>query len=129
MLTSSWLRNWKRPRAGAPVHTNVPSPTCQLRPAAGSDRRSLPVVDGHRANQPRVRRHPVHPRPGSGPEPGQSLGAAASATGEWWLANEGTGTSTLYNTSTSPVTVDSLVVSIPPRVNGLCARYADRYRL
>ena len=30
------------------------------------------------------------------------------------MANEGTGTSTLYNTSTSPVTVDSLVVSVSP---------------
>ena len=60
---------------GAPAHTNVPSPTGQIPPAAGSDRRSLPDVDGHRANQPRVRRHPVHSGPGSGPEPGQSLGA------------------------------------------------------
>ncbi len=41
-------------------------------------------------------------------------GLAASSTGEWWVANEGTGTSTVYNTSTSPVTPDSLVVSIPP---------------
>ncbi len=30
-------------------------------------------------------------------------GLAASPTGEWWVANEGTGTSTLYNTSASPV--------------------------
>ena len=41
-------------------------------------------------------------------------GLAASSTGEWWVANEGTGTSTLYNTSTSPLTPDSLVVGIPP---------------
>ncbi len=41
-------------------------------------------------------------------------GLAASSTGEWWVANEGTGTSTVYNTSTSPVTPDSLVVAIPP---------------
>ena len=41
-------------------------------------------------------------------------GLAASATGEWWVANEGTGTSTLYKTSTSPLTSISLVASVPP---------------
>jgi uncharacterized protein (TIGR03118 family) len=40
-------------------------------------------------------------------------GLAASATGEWWVVNEGTGTGTLYNSSTSPVADLSLVVSIP----------------
>ena len=40
-------------------------------------------------------------------------GLAASPTGEWWLANEGTGTSTLYKTSTSTVTPVSLVVGVP----------------
>ena len=40
-------------------------------------------------------------------------GLAASATGEWWIANEGTGTSTLYKTSTSPLTTFSLVVGVP----------------
>jgi uncharacterized protein (TIGR03118 family) len=40
-------------------------------------------------------------------------GLAASPTGEWWVANQGTGTSTLYKTSTSPVTPLSLVVSVP----------------
>ncbi len=41
-------------------------------------------------------------------------GLAASPTGEWWVANEGTGTSTVYNTSTSPVTADTPVVTVPP---------------
>ncbi|MGO9469484.1 MAG: TIGR03118 family protein [Isosphaeraceae bacterium] len=41
-------------------------------------------------------------------------GLAASPTGEWWVANEGTGTSTLYKTSTSPLTTFSLVVGVPP---------------
>ncbi len=41
-------------------------------------------------------------------------GLAASPTGAWWVANEGTGTSTVYNTSTSPARVESLVVNIPP---------------
>jgi uncharacterized protein (TIGR03118 family) len=40
-------------------------------------------------------------------------GLAASATGEWWIANEGTGTSTLYKTSTSPLATFSLVVGVP----------------
>src|SRR5205814_1878679 len=40
-------------------------------------------------------------------------GLAASPAGDWWVNNEGTGTSTLYNTSASPVTVDSLVVNVP----------------
>ncbi len=41
-------------------------------------------------------------------------GLAASSTGEWWLANEGTGTSTLYKTSASSATTLSLVVGVPP---------------
>ena len=45
-------------------------------------------------------------------------GLAASPTGEWWLANEGTGTSTLYKTSTSPLTTFSLVVGVPPSSTG-----------
>jgi uncharacterized protein (TIGR03118 family) len=45
-------------------------------------------------------------------------GLAASPTGAWWVANEGTGTSTLYNTSTSPVTPVPLVVSVPPNPTG-----------
>ena len=40
-------------------------------------------------------------------------GLAASPTGEWWVANEGTGTSTLYDTSHPQATVDPLVVDIP----------------
>jgi uncharacterized protein (TIGR03118 family) len=45
-------------------------------------------------------------------------GLAASATGEWWVANEGTGTSTLYKNSTSPLTSVSLVVGVPPGSTG-----------
>src|SRR5438552_6383041 len=41
-------------------------------------------------------------------------GLAASPTGAWWLANQGTGTSTLYNSSQTQVSVESLVVGIPP---------------
>ena len=45
-------------------------------------------------------------------------GLAASATGPWWVANQGTGTSTLYNTSTLEVTVNPLVVDVPPNPSG-----------
>src|SRR3954467_14202258 len=44
-------------------------------------------------------------------------GLAASPTGEWWVNNEGTGTSTLYDSSTSPVTPNALVVSVPSAVS------------
>ncbi len=40
-------------------------------------------------------------------------GLAASPTGAWWVANEGTLTSTLYDTSKPNVSVDPLVVNIP----------------
>jgi uncharacterized protein (TIGR03118 family) len=40
-------------------------------------------------------------------------GLAASPTGAWWVANEGTATSTLYDTSSSQVSVVPLVVNIP----------------
>ena len=115
MVFSSWLRNGKgsapparrrrqmspRPRAGfrplldiledrcllstAIVQTNLVSDDIQFTPAQ--------VQDANLVNP---------------------WGLAASPTGAWWAANEGTGTSTLYDTSTSPVTPLPLVVNIPP---------------
>jgi uncharacterized protein (TIGR03118 family) len=41
-------------------------------------------------------------------------GLASGPTGAWFVANQGTGTGTMYDTSTSPVTPESPVVSIPP---------------
>jgi uncharacterized protein (TIGR03118 family) len=41
-------------------------------------------------------------------------GLTASATSPFWISNQGTGTSTLYNTSKPQVQVLPLVVSIPP---------------
>ena len=32
----------------------------------------------------------------------------------WWISNNGSGTATIYNASTVPVTVASLVVTVPP---------------
>jgi uncharacterized protein (TIGR03118 family) len=40
-------------------------------------------------------------------------GLVHSATSPWWISNNATGTSTLVNASTSPVTVPSTVVTIP----------------
>jgi uncharacterized protein (TIGR03118 family) len=40
-------------------------------------------------------------------------GLAAGPTGAWWVANEGTGTSTLFNTSKSPTLTVSLVAGVP----------------
>ncbi|MEA2733943.1 MAG: hypothetical protein QOE14_394, partial [Humisphaera sp.] len=45
-------------------------------------------------------------------------GLAPSTTGPWWVANQGTGTSTLYNTSTDQVTINPLVVDVPPNPGG-----------
>ena len=41
-------------------------------------------------------------------------GLAASPTGAWWVANEGTGTSTVYTTSSSSTSTDTLVAGVPP---------------
>jgi uncharacterized protein (TIGR03118 family) len=41
-------------------------------------------------------------------------GLVHSATSPWWIANNASGTSTLINASTVPVTVPALVVTIPP---------------
>jgi uncharacterized protein (TIGR03118 family) len=41
-------------------------------------------------------------------------GLAADPTGAWWVANEGTGTSTLYKTSTTSVTTVPAVFTVPP---------------
>jgi uncharacterized protein (TIGR03118 family) len=40
-------------------------------------------------------------------------GLVHSAGSPWWVSNNATGTSTVYNTSTTPVTVASLIVTIP----------------
>jgi uncharacterized protein (TIGR03118 family) len=40
-------------------------------------------------------------------------GLSRSSGSPWWTANNGTGTSTLFDTSTSPPTVQGLVVTIP----------------
>src|ERR1043165_6867778 len=46
-------------------------------------------------------------------------GLAASPTGAWWIANEGTGASTLYNTANSQASVVPLVVNVPGNPTGI----------
>lgn len=41
-------------------------------------------------------------------------GLVHSATSPWWVSNNATGTSTLYDTSTTPPTPRTLVVTVPP---------------
>jgi uncharacterized protein (TIGR03118 family) len=45
-------------------------------------------------------------------------GLAASPNGEWWVANEGTGTSTLYDTSLPQVSVVPAVFNVPGAPTG-----------
>ena len=41
-------------------------------------------------------------------------GLVHSPTSPWWVSNNASGTSTLVNASTNPVTIPSVVVTIPP---------------
>src|SRR5262245_51714219 len=45
-------------------------------------------------------------------------GLAAGPNGEWWVANEGTGTSTLYDTSSPQVSVVPAVFGVPGAPTG-----------
>jgi uncharacterized protein (TIGR03118 family) len=115
MSFSSWLRNWNRSAPAAPRRTQTsPRQRARLHPRleAVEDRclLSTAIVQTNLVSDD-ARFTPAQVQD---PNLVNPWGLAASATGEWWVANEGTGTSTLYKTSTSPVTLDSLVVSIPP---------------
>ena len=119
MLFSSRLRNWKRSAlhdAGR-IQTS-PRRRASLRPRleAIEDRclMSTAIVQTNLVSDDTQ----FTPAQVQDPNLVNPWGLAASSTGEWWVANEGTGTSTLYNTSTSPVTTDSLVVSVPPSSTG-----------
>jgi uncharacterized protein (TIGR03118 family) len=115
MLSSSWLRNGKRSALAAYQRTQTSSrQRASLRPRleAIEDRclMSTAIVQTNLVSDDTQ----VNPAQVQDPNLVNPWGLAASSSGEWWVANEGTGTSTLYNTSTSPVTPDSLVVAIPP---------------
>ena len=112
MLFSSWLRNGKRSAPAARRRTQTfPRQRASFRPRLEAlEDRLVPSSTILQTNL-------VSDVPGLAQVQDTNLvnpwGLAASPTGAWWVANEGTGTSTLYNTSTSPPTVESLVVNIP----------------
>jgi uncharacterized protein (TIGR03118 family) len=115
MLFSSRLRNWKRSASTALGRTQTPPrQRARLHPRleAIEDRclMSTAVVQTNLVSDD-TKFTPAQVQDKNLVNP---WGLDASPTGEWWVANEGTGTSTLYKTSTSPVTLDSLVVSNPP---------------
>jgi len=115
MLFSSRLRNWKRSASTTlgRIQTS-PRRRVSLRPRleAIEDRclMSTAIVQTNLVSDD------THFTPAEVQDPNlvNPWGLAASPTGEWWVANEGTGTSTLYKTSTSPVTTFSQVFSVPP---------------
>ncbi len=114
MWSSSWLRNAKRSAAAATRSTKTSSrDRARLRPRleAIEDRclMSTAVVQTNLVSDDTkfTRAHVQDPNLVN------PWGLAASPTGEWWIANEGTGTSTLYKTSTAPLTTLSLVVGVP----------------
>jgi uncharacterized protein (TIGR03118 family) len=119
MLSASWLRTWKRSAPTAARRT----PTSPRRRARFGPRLEA-IEDRCLMSTAVVQTNLVSddtqftPAQVQDPNLVNPWGLAASSTGEWWVANEGTGTSTLYNTSTSPVTPDSLVVSVPPASSG-----------
>jgi uncharacterized protein (TIGR03118 family) len=115
MLSSSWLRNWKRSAPAAARRTRTsPRRRAKLRPRleAIEDRclMSTAVVQTNLVSDD-TRFTPAQVQDANLVNP---WGLAASPTGAWWVANEGTGTSTLYKTSTSPTATVSLVAGVPP---------------
>jgi uncharacterized protein (TIGR03118 family) len=114
MLFSSWLRNWKRSAPAARQRTQKSvRQRISFRPRleAFEDRLvpSTSIVQTNLVSDDTQ----FNPAQVQDPNLVNPWGLAASPSGEWCVANQGTGTATLYNTSSSPVTPDSSVVSIP----------------
>jgi uncharacterized protein (TIGR03118 family) len=114
MLFSTWLRNWKRSAPAAARRTQTSSrQRANLRPRleAIEDRclMSTAVVQTNLVSDD-TQFTPAKVQDTNLVNP---WGLAASPTGAWWVANEGTGTSTAYNTTTSTVTPASLVAGVP----------------
>jgi uncharacterized protein (TIGR03118 family) len=119
MLFSSWQRNWKRSASAARRRTQPSArQRASLRPRleAIEDRclMSTAIVQTNLVSDDTQ----FTPAQVQDPNLVNPWGLAASPTGEWWVANEGTGTSTLYKTSTSPLTTLSLVVGVLPSSAG-----------
>jgi uncharacterized protein (TIGR03118 family) len=117
MLFSSWLRNGTRSAPAARRRTQTsPRQRASFRPLLES------LEDRDLLSTAILQTNLVSDVQGLAQVQDTNLvnpwGLAASPTGAWWVANEGTGTSTLYNTSTSPPSVESLVVKIPANPNG-----------
>jgi uncharacterized protein (TIGR03118 family) len=115
MLFSCWLRNGKRSAPAARRRRQTsPRQRHSFRPRLDvlEDRRLLSTAIA----QTNLVSDDIQFTPAQVQDPNlvNPWGLAASPTGEWWAANEGTGTSTLYDTSTSPVTPLPLVVNVPP---------------
>jgi uncharacterized protein (TIGR03118 family) len=115
MLFSSWLRNSKRSAHSARRSTHK-SP--RQRASFGPRLETLEdrvVLSATAIVQTNLVSDNTQFTPAQVQDPNlvNPWGLAASPTGDWWVANEGTGTSTLYDTSTSPASVNSLVVNIP----------------
>ena len=115
MSFSSWLRNGKR-SAAAPHRRTQTSPRqrASFRPHLESleDRclLSTAIVQTNLVSDDTQ----FTPAQVQDPNLVNPWGLAASPTGEWWVANQGTGTSTLYTTSHPQVQVLPLVVNVPP---------------
>ncbi len=115
MLCSSWLRNSKRSAPAARRRTQTsPRQRTSFRPRleAIEDRclMSTAIVQTNLVSDDTK----FTPAEVQDPNLVNPWGLSASPTGAWWVANEGTGTSTLYNTSGSPVTPVSVAVGVPP---------------
>ena len=129
MLFSSWLRNWKRSAPAARRRTQTsPRQRASFRPRleAIEDRclMSTAIVQTNLVSDDTQ----FTPAQVQDPNLVNPWGLAASPTGEWWVANEGTGTSTLYNTSTSPLRPSRWLSAFRPAPRALRTG-ADRYRL
>src|SRR5262245_34592970 len=100
MLFSSWLRNWKRPVSHLHSHR-----------LAGFRPRLEALEDRQTPSSAIVQTNLVSddiqftPAQIQDPNLVNPWGLTPNPNGAWWVANEGTGTSTLYNTSASTTSI------------------------
>src|SRR5215469_6284715 len=111
MLFSSWLRNGK-----CSTHSARRSPQTSVRRRIGScprletlENRVVPSATAIVQTNLVSDNTQFTPAQVQDPNLVNPWGLAASPKGDWWVANQGTGTSTLYNTSTSIASVNPLV--------------------
>lgn len=116
MSFTSWLRNCKRALAG---RMGKLSRQCvSFRPRLeGLEDRLTPSTTILQTNLVSDNIQ-VTPAQVQDPNLVNPWGLAASPAGAWWIANEGTATSTLYNTSTAQTSVVPLVENVPGAPTG-----------